>query len=148
MVTGDLEVVLESNRKVSEEVPENKGIKGRKGEDIPVVQPQDSAEGKPRHRHIRVSVGDRVSVELLPYDLSRGRITYRYEQAASPLPEVTIEDGQPEIVIEDTFDELYASVSECVATVVQAHKQIEMNRPEIEALGRDTRRLLAELKAA
>jgi translation initiation factor IF-1 len=29
-----------------------------------------------RHR-IRVSPGDRVTVELSPYDLNRGRITYR-----------------------------------------------------------------------
>jgi translation initiation factor IF-1 len=31
----------------------------------------------PKHR-IRILVGDRVSVELSPYDLTRGRITYRY----------------------------------------------------------------------
>ena len=33
--------------------------------------------GKMRMRYIRVSTGDRVSVELSPYDLTRGRITYR-----------------------------------------------------------------------
>ena len=33
--------------------------------------------GKMRIRYIRVSPGDRVTLELSPYDLSRGRITYR-----------------------------------------------------------------------
>lgn len=33
--------------------------------------------GKIRQRFIRLTVGDRVQVELSPYDLGRGRITYR-----------------------------------------------------------------------
>lgn len=35
--------------------------------------------GKIRQNHIRILPGDRVIVELSPYDLSRGRITYRYK---------------------------------------------------------------------
>ena len=35
--------------------------------------------GKMRKNRIRILVGDRVSVELSPYDLTRGRITYRYK---------------------------------------------------------------------
>ncbi|MBA3716999.1 MAG: translation initiation factor IF-1 [Actinobacteria bacterium] len=34
--------------------------------------------GKMRKNYIRILPGDRVKVELSPYDLSRGRITYRY----------------------------------------------------------------------
>ncbi|MBS0621461.1 MAG: translation initiation factor IF-1 [Verrucomicrobia bacterium] len=34
--------------------------------------------GKMRMRNIRVSVGDRVSVEMSPYDLTKGRIVYRH----------------------------------------------------------------------
>ena len=34
--------------------------------------------GKMRTRYIRVLPGDRVLVALSPYDLSRGRITYRF----------------------------------------------------------------------
>lgn len=34
--------------------------------------------GKMRQRYIRVSAGDQVRVELSPYDLTRGRITWRY----------------------------------------------------------------------
>lgn len=33
--------------------------------------------GKMRMHYIRILAGDRVKVELSPYDLSRGRITYR-----------------------------------------------------------------------
>lgn len=35
--------------------------------------------GKMRRHRIRILVGDRVSVEMSPYDLTRGRITYRYK---------------------------------------------------------------------
>lgn len=34
--------------------------------------------GKLRRHFIRVVPGDRVTVELSPYDLTRGRIVYRY----------------------------------------------------------------------
>jgi translation initiation factor IF-1 len=34
--------------------------------------------GKMRLHFIRVLIGDRVLVELSPYDLTRGRITYRF----------------------------------------------------------------------
>ena len=34
--------------------------------------------GKMRKNYIRILPGDRVKVELSAYDLSRGRITYRY----------------------------------------------------------------------
>src|ERR1041385_8070096 len=33
--------------------------------------------GKMRKNFIRISVGDRVNVEITPYDLSKARITYR-----------------------------------------------------------------------
>ncbi len=35
------------------------------------------ASGKMRKNFIRILAGDRVKVELSPYDLTRGRITYR-----------------------------------------------------------------------
>jgi translation initiation factor IF-1 len=34
--------------------------------------------GKMRMHYIRILPGDRVLIELSPYDLSRGRITYRF----------------------------------------------------------------------
>lgn len=35
--------------------------------------------GKIRRHFIKILTGDRVLVELSPYDLSRGRITYRFK---------------------------------------------------------------------
>jgi translation initiation factor IF-1 len=35
--------------------------------------------GKMRMHYIRILPGDKVTVELSPYDLTRGRITYRYK---------------------------------------------------------------------
>ncbi len=35
--------------------------------------------GKMRKYYIRILPGDKVKVELSPYDLSRGRIVYRYK---------------------------------------------------------------------
>jgi translation initiation factor IF-1 len=35
--------------------------------------------GKIRMYYIRILPGDRVTVELSPYDLTRGRITYRHK---------------------------------------------------------------------
>ena len=35
--------------------------------------------GKMREFYIRVLEGDRVKVEMSPYDLTRGRVTYRYK---------------------------------------------------------------------
>jgi translation initiation factor IF-1 len=35
--------------------------------------------GKMRMNYIRIMPGDKVAVEMSPYDLTRGRITYRYK---------------------------------------------------------------------
>lgn len=35
--------------------------------------------GKIRINYIRILPGDKVTVEMSPYDLTRGRITYRYK---------------------------------------------------------------------
>jgi len=40
--------------------------------------------GKMRRYYIRILLGDRVRVEMTPYDLSRGRITYRYRRQREP----------------------------------------------------------------
>lgn len=39
--------------------------------------------GKMRKYYIRILLGDRVRVEISPYDLSRGRITYRFKKKPS-----------------------------------------------------------------
>lgn len=37
------------------------------------------SSGKIRMHYIRILPGDKVKIELSPYDLNRGRITYRYK---------------------------------------------------------------------
>lgn len=37
------------------------------------------AAGKMRKFYIRILLGDRIKVEVTPYDLQRGRIVYRYK---------------------------------------------------------------------
>ncbi|CAG0997451.1 Translation initiation factor IF-1 [Rhodocyclaceae bacterium] len=44
--------------------------------------------GKMRKHHIRILAGDKVSLEMSPYDLSKGRITFRHiEGRNSPPPQ-------------------------------------------------------------
>ena len=44
--------------------------------------------GKMRKYYIRILLGDRVKVEMSPYDLARGRITYRQKKSSGePMPE-------------------------------------------------------------
>jgi len=40
--------------------------------------------GKMRKNHIRILAGDKVSLELSPYDLSKGRITFRHIEGRGP----------------------------------------------------------------
>ncbi len=42
--------------------------------------------GKMRKNHIRILAGDKVSLELSPYDLSKGRIKFRHLQSRGPAP--------------------------------------------------------------
>ena len=41
--------------------------------------------GKMRKHHIRILAGDKVSLELSPYDLSKGRITFRHLDGKRPV---------------------------------------------------------------
>ena len=45
--------------------------------------------GKMRKHHIRILAGDRVSLELSPYDLTKGRITFRHLERRGPPPTST-----------------------------------------------------------
>ena len=42
--------------------------------------------GKMRKHHIRILAGDKVALELSPYDLSKGRITFRHLDRGGPPP--------------------------------------------------------------
>ena len=46
--------------------------------------PDDTLAGRMRRNYIRVNPGDRVKVEVSPYDLTRGRITYRHKTGGPP----------------------------------------------------------------
>ena len=47
------------------------------------------ASGKLRIRRIRILAGDRVTVEMSPYDLTKGRINFRHKDVAAPPPATT-----------------------------------------------------------
>ena len=40
--------------------------------------------GKMRRYYIRILLGDRVTLEMSPYDMDRGRIVYRYSKNNPP----------------------------------------------------------------
>lgn len=40
--------------------------------------------GKMRKHHIRIIAGDKVSLEISPYDLTKGRITFRHLEGRTP----------------------------------------------------------------
>ncbi len=42
--------------------------------------------GKMRKHHIRILAGDKVTLELSPYDLTKGRITFRHIEGRGPGP--------------------------------------------------------------
>ena len=41
--------------------------------------------GKMRKHHIRIIAGDKVSLEISPYDLSKGRISFRHIEGRGPV---------------------------------------------------------------
>lgn len=41
--------------------------------------------GKMRKHHIRILAGDKVTLEMSPYDLSKGRITFRHIAGRPPM---------------------------------------------------------------
>ena len=42
--------------------------------------------GRVKKNRIRILAGDRVTVEMTPYDLSKGRINFRHKDSAAPPP--------------------------------------------------------------
>ena len=67
--------VIEIDGIVEETLPNaNFLVKLQKGHEI-----RGHVAGKIRMNYIRILPGDRVTVEISPYDLTRGRITYRHK---------------------------------------------------------------------
>lgn len=67
--------VIEMEGTVTEVLPDtNFRVELENGHDVLAY-----ISGRMRKNYIRILEGDRVTVELSPYDLSRGRITYRFK---------------------------------------------------------------------
>ena len=74
------EEVLEMNGVVVEVLPDSRyRVTLDNGHDIVAY-----SAGKMRKHHIRIIAGDKVSLELSPYDLSKGRITFRHLEGRGP----------------------------------------------------------------
>lgn len=68
--------VIEVEGKVVEKLPNAMfRVKLENGEHIVLA----TISGKMRMNFIRILPGDKVTIELTPYDLEHGRITYRYK---------------------------------------------------------------------
>ncbi|GAB7141120.1 translation initiation factor IF-1 [Deferribacterales bacterium RsTz2092] len=67
--------VIEANGVVKEALPNAKFLVELPNEHVVTAH----LSGKMRMNFIRILPGDKVTVEMSPYDLSRGRITYRHK---------------------------------------------------------------------
>jgi len=76
------EELLEMNGVVVEVLPDSRyRVTLENGHDLVAY-----SAGKMRKHHIRIIAGDKVSLELSPYDLSKGRITFRHLDSRGPTP--------------------------------------------------------------
>ena len=74
------EALLEMNGVVSEVLPDARyNVTLDNGHKLVAY-----SAGKMRKHHIRIIAGDKVSLELSPYDLSKGRITFRHSEGRGP----------------------------------------------------------------
>ena len=67
--------LLEFSGTVVEKLPNAMFRVKLENDHVIIAQPK----GRMRKFRIRVMVGDKVDVEMTPYDLTRGRITFRYK---------------------------------------------------------------------
>jgi translation initiation factor IF-1 len=75
------EELIEMEGVVNEVLPDTRFVVGlSNGFDIIAY-----VSGKMRKHRIRILAGDKVSVELTPYDLTRGRITFRHKDERAPV---------------------------------------------------------------
>lgn len=73
------EELLETNGTVSEVLPDSRyRVTLPNGHDLIAY-----SAGKMRKHHIRIVLGDKVSLEISPYDLTKARITYRHVEGRS-----------------------------------------------------------------
>lgn len=74
--------VIEVDGEVTEALPNTMFRIKVKGGSIPSVEEDKVVlchlSGKMRIHYVRILPGDKVKLELTPYDLTKGRVTYRY----------------------------------------------------------------------
>ena len=75
------EELIEMNGKVTEVLPEMRfRVDLENGHQLVAY-----TSGRMKKNHIRIIAGDRVTLEMSPYDLSKGRITFRHiEKRGAP----------------------------------------------------------------
>lgn len=80
-VTMAKEELLEMNGMVEEVLPDSRyRVNLENGHRLIAY-----TSGKMRQNHIRILAGDKVTLELSPYDLSKGRITFRHLEKRGPV---------------------------------------------------------------
>jgi len=74
------EELIEMNGVVSEVLPDSRyRVTLDNGHDLVAY-----SAGKMRKHHIRILAGDKVTLEMSPYDLSKGRINFRHLETRAP----------------------------------------------------------------
>jgi len=76
------EEMIELNGKVTEVLPDSRYRVELENSHTLVAY----TSGRMKQNHIRILAGDKVRVELSPYDLSKGRINFRYIEGRNPPP--------------------------------------------------------------
>jgi translation initiation factor IF-1 len=77
------EEVIEMEGVIEEVMPDTRFRVALENEHVIIAH----MSGKMRKHHIRILAGDKVTVEMTPYDLSKGRITFRHkDERAAALP--------------------------------------------------------------
>lgn len=75
------EELLEMNGVVSEVLPDSRYRVTLDNGHVLIAY----SAGKMRKHHIRILAGDKVSLELSPYDLTKARITFRHIEGRTPV---------------------------------------------------------------
>ena len=76
------EELIEMNGAVDEVLPDSRyRVRLENGHEVIAY-----SGGKVRKNHIRIILGDKVSLEMSPYDLTKGRITFRHLERRGPPP--------------------------------------------------------------
>jgi translation initiation factor IF-1 len=80
------EELIEMQGTVSEQLPDTRfRVKLENGHEVMAY-----VSGRMKQRHIRILAGDRVSLEMSPYDLTKARINYRHKDENPVTPNAAV----------------------------------------------------------